>query len=50
MKQTCQILTVAKSSNECIGIYYIILFFSMFETFIIKGKEKIIGQVGSVFF
>ena len=38
MKQTCQILTVAKSSNECIGIHYIILFFSMFETFIIKGK------------
>lgn len=33
MKQTCQILTVAKSSNGCIGIHYIILFFSMFETF-----------------
>ena len=31
-------LTGAKSSNECIGIHYIILFFSMFETFIIKGK------------
>ena len=53
MKQTCQILTVAKSSNGCIGIHYIILFFSMFETFIIKGKvikKKIIGQVGKVFF
>lgn len=38
MKQTWQMLMVAKSSNGCTGIHYIILFFSMFEIFIIKDK------------
>ena len=53
MKQTWQMLMVAKSSNVCIGIHFIILFFSMFEIFIIKDeviKKKLLVRWESVFF